>query len=231
VINRYTISAGSEALSERFSAEMSSHYKPRYNAAPSQLLPVLTSEQPEGFSWFYWGLSPDRSRNKAISERIINRRTEDLLKKPAYGKSLAGHRCLIPADGFYFWKQVGKKTQVPYRAVLPEKSIFGIAGLWEEFETEKGEINHTFSMITCPATSALTGIIDRVPMILNEAGEKIWLKSPYESEARRLITESVNVSLDYYSVSPAIEQESKDLPSMLLHTAPADQFGNLTLFG
>ena len=231
MINRYTISAGIEALSGRFSAEMSTHFKPRYNAAPSQLLPVLTSEHPDGFSWFYWGLSPDRSRNKAISERIINRRTEDLLKKPAYGKSLAGHRCLIPADGFYFWKQIGKKTQVPYRAVLPEKNIFGIAGLWEEFETEKGEMHHTFSMVTCPAPPSLSGVVERVPMILNESGEKIWLKSPYETEARQLISETVDLNLDYYSVSPAIEQEAKDVPSMLLHVPPADQFGNLTLFG
>ncbi|MFZ9981739.1 MAG: SOS response-associated peptidase [Cyclobacteriaceae bacterium] len=231
VINRYTITSDGEALSDRFSAEISSHYKPRYNAAPSQLLPVLTSDQPEGFSWFYWGLSPDRSRNKAISERIINRSAEDLIKKTAYLKSLAAHRCLIPADGFYFWKQVGKKTHVPYRALMQEKSVFGIAGLWEEFETEKGEIHHTFAMITCAAPQGLSGIIERVPLILTETEEKIWLKSPYESEVKKLLTEFRDWNFDYYSVSPAIEQEARDLPSMLLHTPPADQFGNLTLFG
>lgn len=230
MINRYTITATGEAIAKRFSAEINDYYRPRFNAAPSQLLPVITSEHPEGFSWFYWGLSPDRSRNKSISERIINRRKEELLTKPAFRKSLPGHRCLIPADGFYFWKQLGKKTQVPYRAVLPEKSIFGIAGIWEEFETEGGELHHTFSIVTCQTTT-LSGVVERIPLILNEAGEKTWLQTNSEAEISQLLTEAEETSLNYYSVSPAIEQEAKDLPSMILHSPPADQFGNLTLFG
>jgi putative SOS response-associated peptidase YedK len=230
VINRYTVTVTGEALAKRFSAEISDHYRPRFNAAPSQLLPVITSEHPEGFSWFYWGLSPDRSRNKSISERIINRRKEELLNKPAFRKSLAGHRCLIPADGFYYWKQVGKKTQVPYRAVLPEKTVFGIAGIWEEFETEAGEMHHTFSLVT-RQTTTMAGSIERVPLILNEESEKIWLQSNSETEVIQLLDRSDDSKLDYYSVSPAIEQETRDLPSMILHTPPADQFGNLTLFG
>lgn len=231
MINRYTLTAGQEDVISRFTAELGDHYKPRFNAAPAQLLPVLTSEAPQGFSWFYWGLSPDRSRNKSISERILNRRAEDILSKPAHRKSLVKHRCLIPADGFYFWKQLGKKTLVPYRVVLASRSLFGMAGIWEEFENEMGETQHTFSLITAAAPSSMIGSLERMPFLLNNDQERIWLHSTSDKEIENVLRSSPEFALEQYSVSPAIEQENKDLPSMVIHTPPADQFGNLTLFG
>lgn len=231
MINRYTLTGSREEVSKRFAAELNEHYKPRFNAAPSQLLPVLTSDAPKGFSWFYWGLSPERSRNKSISERILNRKAEDLMNKPAYRKSLKKHRCLIPADGYYFWKALGKKTMVPYRVVLSGRPLFGIAGIWEEFETETGEHHHTFSMITTISSEMTSGQGDRIPLMLSPEQEQIWLHSNSEAEFELILTSIKDFPLEQYSVSPAIEQDSRDLPSMILPTPPADQFGNLTLFG
>jgi len=231
MINRYTLTCSREAISERFTADLSDHYNPRYNAAPSQLLPVLTSDAPKGFSWFYWGLSPERSRNKSISERIINRKAEEIPAKPAYRKSLMNHRCLIPADGYYFWKHLGKKTMVPYRVVLTGRPLFGIAGIWEEFETEAGEIHHTFSMITTAAASVSADQTDRMPLLLTPEEEQLWLHTRSETELESILSKAAEFSMEQYSVSPAIEQDTRDVPSMILPTPPADQFGNLTLFG
>ena len=108
--NRYSITATSDQLSTRFQVDIPpAFYKPNYNAAPSQLLPVITSDSPQGVSLFYWGLPPERAQNKSISERIINLRAEAIQEKAIYKKSLRAHRCLIPADGYYTWKQLGKK--------------------------------------------------------------------------------------------------------------------------
>lgn len=231
MINRYTLTVERQDIVNRFTADLGEHYRPRFNAAPAQLLPILTSNAPQGFSWFYWGLSPERSRNKSVSERIVNRKVEDILHKPAHRKSLIKHRCLIPADGFYFWKALGRRTLVPYRVVLSNKSLFGIAGVWEEFETEGGETQHTFSMITISAPSSMAGSVERIPFILSEEQEHSWLHCETDNELEQILRSIQEHSLDQYSVSPAIEQDSKDLPSMVLPTPPADQFGNLTLFG
>lgn len=231
MINRYTLTGSREEVSARFTAELNEHFKPRFNAAPSQLLPVLTSDAPKGFSWFYWGLSPERSRNKAISERILNRKAEDILGKPAYRKNFQKHRCLIPADGYYFWKSLGKKTMIPYRVVLSGRPLFGIAGLWEEFETETGEHHHTFSMITIVPSAIMSGQGERIPLILSTEQEKVWLQSNSEADLELILTTRTDYPMEQYSVSPAIEKDSSDLPSMILPTPPSDQFGNLTLFG
>src|SRR5690606_9547141 len=90
-------------------------FQPKYNAAPTQLLPLITSASPEGISTFYWGTSPEWSKNKTLSEKIINVRAELIQEKVSLRKSLMKGRCIVPADGFYAWKQAGKKTHIPYR--------------------------------------------------------------------------------------------------------------------
>jgi putative SOS response-associated peptidase YedK len=123
-------------------------YTTRYNAAPTQLLPVITHESPEGFSFFYWGSAPQWAKNKTLAERIINTRAELIQDKPVFKKSLMRSRCIIPADGFYAWKKVGKKTSIPWRFVLKSKKIASFAGIWEEYDDSEGQAYHTFTLIT-----------------------------------------------------------------------------------
>ncbi|HWA35330.1 MAG TPA: SOS response-associated peptidase family protein, partial [Cyclobacteriaceae bacterium] len=117
MIDRYSITTSAESIGERFSVDVPDFYKPKYNAAPTQLLPVITSSSPGGVSLFYWGTSPEWSKNKLLGEKIINTRAENFADRPSLKKALRKNRCIIPADGFYGWKKVGKKTAIPYRFV------------------------------------------------------------------------------------------------------------------
>jgi len=229
---QYTLTATPEALGARFKTMVPEWYRQRYNACPAQLLPVVLSEQPGGLSYFYWGLSPERSRNKTVSEKIYCRKAEDLLIKPLYKKVIRTHRCLIPADGFYLWKPLTKKTSVPYRVTIPAFGLFGFAGLWEEFEDEKGEVRHTFTIITVAATGKVSELHERIPLILPPALEEVWLSpSSGEDDIRVILETTTDWEPEVYSVSPAIEDAGLDLPSMILPAPASDQFGNLTLFG
>ena len=92
MLDRYSIAATSQKLAERFSVDVPEGYTPRYNAAPSQLLPVITTDNPEGISFFYWGIAPEWAKNKSISERIINLRVEQLSERPITLKNLKKSR-------------------------------------------------------------------------------------------------------------------------------------------
>jgi putative SOS response-associated peptidase YedK len=230
--SRYSITAASDQLSSRFQVDLPpAFYKPNYNAAPSQLLPVITSDSPQGVSLFYWGLPPERAQNKSISERIINLRIEILQEKAIYKRAMKTHRCLIPADGYYTWKQLGKKTTIPYRVMRKDKALFAFAGIWEEYESEAGENQHTFSIITVPANNMLSGISERMPAILNTDEERVWLNNQAtEAELLSILKSYPEDSLEFYTVSPRVNSIQNN-DSTLTRPAPAaDQHGNLTLF-
>ncbi|MFD2037598.1 SOS response-associated peptidase [Belliella marina] len=229
---RYSLNKSKTELEERFQAEMLGDFKPRYNIAPTQLLPVLTSESPKGFSFFYWGITPDFAKNKPVSQKLINARVETINQKISFKSSFEKRRCLIPADGFFEWKRIGKKTKTPYRFTLLDEGLFSFAGIWEEFENEKGELNHTFLILTTEPNGLVKDVYERMPVILTKENEKKWL-DPYTSEEDllKMLKPYQAAEMLSYSVSPLVNQVLNDTPSVLKKTSPTDQFGNYTLFG
>lgn len=230
--SRYSIIAKAEDIASRFAVDIPpAFYKPNYNAAPSQLLPVITSDSPQGLSLFYWGLPPERSKNRTITERIINLRAETIHEKPVFKKVLRSNRCLIPADGYYEWKRIGKKATIPYRVTRKDRALFAFAGIWEEFEDESGDSQHTFSVVTVPGNSLTAMIHERMPCILSREAEGLWLNSKTaEPNLLSLLIPYPADLLDLYTVSPRVNSIQYN-DSLLIMPAPAaDQHGNLTLF-
>ena len=231
MIDRYSITASADQVSGRFSVDVPEFYTARYNASPTTLLPVITSNSPQGVSLFYWGTAPEWAKNKTLSEKFINLRGEHFGEKPTLKKTLRTQRCLVPADGFYGWKKVGKKTNIPYRFVLKSGDIFSFAGLWEEFEDTEGNQIQTFMIITIPSDNLVSIIQERMPVVLSRASEKIWLeKSSEEEQLMAILSTSETKAMSYYPVSPRISEKDIDVPSLIIPTPPADQHGNLTLF-
>ncbi len=228
--SRYSICVTADQLASRFSIEVSPAYKPRYNASPTQLLPVITNTGSQGLSFFYWGLPPQQAGNKPLSEKVLHVQAEKIPEKPVYRKMLAQRRCLIPADGFYEWKKIGKKTSIPYRYVLQKNEVFSIAGLWEEYENEEGEQFHTFSMITCPSNELVAMTFERMPAILHRDLEREWLSGAAPGLLEGMLKAFDPGKMDGYTVSPRISQVDADDASLIRPAPPADQYGNLTLF-
>ena len=232
MVERYSISASPADLSDRFeSIEVTDNYKPRFNAAPSQLLPVVTNEHPNGFSFFYWGTIPKWSGKRAISRKLINAEKKEIIEKPTYRKALESKRCLIPADGFYAWKTVGKKSRIPHRFILSNSQPFFMAGLWEEYQDDTDEIIHTFTVITLPSNDLIAPISENMPAILTDQQAKNWLNQHNSIESLlSMLATLPTEQMGMYTVSPMIDSQQLDLPSMIQPAPPVDQFGNYTLF-
>jgi putative SOS response-associated peptidase YedK len=115
---------------------------------------------------------------------------------------------------------------------LANDEAFSFAGIWEEYENDKGEINHTFLILTTEPNRLVSEVHDRMPVILAKDDEKKWLDK-YSSEAnllKMLTTYSADDMLNY-TVSPMVNQVQNDSPGIIRKTSPMDQFGNYTLFG
>lgn len=229
---RYSLSKSKIDLEERFQAKMLADFKPRFNIAPTQLVPVITSDSPKGFSFFYWGITPDFGQNKPVAQKLINAKAETVHEKISFKSSFQKRRCLIPADGFFEWKKLGKKTKIPHRFTLREEELFSFAGIWEEYESMSGEIKHTFLILTTPPNELVEEVHDRMPVILTRENEKKWLdKYTGEKELQTMLQTFPAELMLSYPVSPLVNSVQNDSPGIIRRTSPMDQFGNYTLFG
>lgn len=229
MVDRYSLTVGADKLQAFFSIDPHGHEKPRYNAAPAHLLPVITLGS-AGLSHFYWGTAPEWSKNKPIGEKIINVRVEQMNERPTLKKQLKKSRCIIPADGFYSWKKIGKKSAVPYRIELKTKGLFAIAGVWDEYDDEEGNMIHTFMMITVPSNGIIAGITDRMPAILAKDEIGLWMNAEATEDQLMSCLHTSDGSFESFSVSPRIADPNADDATLIIPVPPADQHGNLTLF-
>lgn len=229
--SRYSIATTAEKLEKRFNIEADERFQPRYNASPTQLLPVITSESPQGFSFFYWGMSPPFSKDKTLSSKFYNSKSETIAEKQSQKNALLTRRCLVPANGYYEWKQLSKKSKIPYYVALQTQDPFAFAGIWEEFEDEHDETVHTFSIMTTAANKTISSIHDRMPVILTADSEKIWLdeKSSFEN-LMQVLSPYPSEKIFLHTVSSRVNSLANDGPELIKPAPASDQFGNYTLF-
>src|SRR5688500_17165674 len=103
---RYTIHAEVEELVRRFLlGRPPARAWERYNVAPSQTVPIITAvDGRPALTEAKWGLVPAWSPTAGTQHKMINARAESLQTSRVYRSLLRGHRCLIPARGFYEWR-------------------------------------------------------------------------------------------------------------------------------
>ena len=82
---------------------------PRYNIAPTDpVLAIRPNEKGQREAGrLRWGLVPGRWAERRSGPPLINARAETLMRQPAFAESFRERRCLIPADGFYEWRDDG----------------------------------------------------------------------------------------------------------------------------
>src|SRR5262249_978172 len=172
---RFTITTDPDKLAKRFGIEIGSEpWRPRYNAAPTQDLPVILNEAPRKFERLRWGLIPSWATDPAIGNRMINARAETLAQKAAFRSALRKRRCLVPADSFYEWKKL-PKGKAPMRVTLKDQEPFGMAGLWETWRDPADGVVRSFTIITTEPNELVAPMHDRMPAILLKEDEHIWL--------------------------------------------------------
>jgi putative SOS response-associated peptidase YedK len=184
---RYRLSARHLDGMERWLRTAFPEFAPRYNIAPSQEVPVVrTGEQGYELAMLRWGLVPYWAKDPRTGYRMINARAETLAAKPAFRSAFSRRRCLIPADGFYEWKQTDGGKQ-PYDIRMKDGGPFAFAGLWERWRSAAGESVESCSIIVTEANELVRPIHDRMPVILAPESYALWL-DPEVTKAEPLQT-------------------------------------------
>jgi len=221
---RFSSSSKPEQIKKEFkvAVEDPAIFKPRYNIAPSQMIPVVLDRTGERIvAQLKWGLVPSWAKDALIGSRMINARAETLMEKPSFREAYKSRRCIIPASGFYEWQRAEKGAKQPFYFYLTNKEVFGFAGLWEEWLDKKsGESLETCTIITTEANDVLKPVHDRMPVILKAADYDEWLdtKEANTDKLQKLLAPYPPDEMSSHAVSRAVNSRTFDSPELIVNS-------------
>ncbi|MDT3417110.1 putative SOS response-associated peptidase YedK [Brevibacillus aydinogluensis] len=214
---RFTLVSDPISLQYRFTlSSIPFDLQPRYNIAPSQNIYAIISldDGNRRIGELRWGLIPSWAKDERIGHKMINARAETLTEKPAFRNLINRKRCIIPADGFFEWKQTPRGKQ-PMRILLKSGELFAFAALYDTWINRAGQKVHTCTIITTQPNELVRDIHDRMPVILqNQAAESIWLDRKVQDTEilQSLLTPYPADQMTAYPVSPVVGNPKIDEP-------------------
>ena len=145
---------------------------------------------------------------------LINARGESVNDKPAFRNAMRRRRCLVPADGFYEWKDEGGRKR-PYCVRPKDGGPIAFAGLWETWMGPNGEEMETAAIVTTHANRELASLHDRMPVIVPPEAFDLWLdcRNVDAATATALLAPAREGLLEAYEVSPAVNRVANDEPA------------------
>jgi putative SOS response-associated peptidase YedK len=163
-----------------------------------------------------WGLVPSWAQDEKIGYKMINARAETLTEKPAFRRLIERKRCLIPADGFYECKQTEKGKQ-PMRITMKNGEPFGFAGLYDTWAASDGRKVSTCTIITTQPNELVADIHDRMPVILRQEDEDLWLdRERFDPDLlRSLLVPYDDTEMRTYPVPTLVGNPKNDVPECI----------------
>ena len=209
---RFTMNKSHEEVTAQFAVQESLFTAtPRYNIAPSQTVAVVLEKGGRCLEGLRWGLIPSWSKDPKMGHKMINARGETLGQKPAFRSAYKRRRCLVPTSGFYEWQKQGSQKR-PMFIHLPERPLFGMAGLWEEWQGADASIVRTLAIITVEANPFMETIHHRMPAILSPEDETMWLDPTLEDTRtlQELLKPHSSEGMAAYEVSKHVNSPAND---------------------
>lgn len=214
---RFVVAVDPNVIQQEFNLTSVEGLTPSYNVAPTQYAPVITNEHPKELSFYRWGLVPSWAKDISVGNKMINARADGITEKPSFRTALKRRRCIVPVSGFYEWQKGEGKTKTPMYIQLKDTEVFGLAGLWEIWNSPDGDELRTFTIITTDANDFMESIHTRMPVILPKADYAKWLdpKEVPGSTLEPLLKPFDPRRMTAYEVSRAVNTPSINEPDLI----------------
>lgn len=180
---RFTQTQSVPKIMQEFAvAQVSCDLGPSYNIAPTQKVAVIITDEVKQLVPVRWGLIPSWAKDTFVGSKMINARAETITEKASYRNAFKKRRCLVVADGFYEWQNLGG-TKRPVYIRLKTGKPFGFAGLYEVWNSPEGEAITTCTIITTDANEIMKPIHERMPVIIPKQDEDTWLDAATQDQS------------------------------------------------
>ena len=176
-----------------------------------------------------WGLVPSWAKDPSIGNRMINARVETLADKPAFARPFAARRALLPADGYYEWQARPEEAEGPRRRhpkqpfwIHPaDGDVAALAGLYEFWRDPSKPDDDpdrwlvSVTVVTRPATEAMSAVHDRQPLVLPRDTWDAWLDPAVGADAAQGLLRRDPPHLVATPVSTQVNAVGNDGPALL----------------
>lgn len=207
-----------------------SDYRPRRNAAPSSLLPVVISQDGRRIlTLMRWGLVPSWAKSIKIGYSTFNARAEDIETRPAFRNAWkTGRRCLVIADAYYEWRKSDKQ---PFAVALGNRGPMIFAGLWDLWHDrsalDKGPVR-SFAIVTTQANEQVKPVHDRMPALLAADRWAAWLGETATTEGEiKAMLEPYRGSMLFWPVDKRVGNVRNDSPDLFASSSDLQLNGKL----
>lgn len=152
------------------------------NVAPTEQVPAFLAErgQPLVTRLARFGINLTGSSSGKKRPPLLNART-DSLRRGSFKTMLANRRCVIPAEGFYEWREEDGGKQ-PYFFARKDGKPVMFAGIWDYSEV-KGDTVPSFAILTDEPNELVAPYHDRMPVVLDDAEQWLDLDVPLDAVA------------------------------------------------
>jgi putative SOS response-associated peptidase YedK len=215
---RFDLHLPKELLAEIFGISIVQDLQPRYNIAPTQQIVVIRS-YPDGskhLDLLKWGLIPSWAKDSNIGSSMINARSETVDVKPAFRTALKHRRCIIPANGYYEWREVAGSKH-PLYVKLKDNNLMMFAGLWDHWKFPDGEVIESCTILTTTTNDLIKPLHDRMPVILDPKDIDFWLDTQItDPEQLKSLFKSFSSELmDMYPVGDKVNLPRNDSSDLI----------------
>ena len=228
MVNRYTLSNIS-FISKTFKID-DKNIESIYNAFPTKKLPIITLEN-NNVKFEYWGSTDKFSKNNTLANRLINVDFNKAEKSNIISTQFKLDRCLIPCDGFYFWKNFSKKEKTPYYFKYTKEKLIYCVGIRETFQDFSGNSFKYFYFLTDQSSQKWIKFTPKIPILFDITYLDIWFsKTTSINKISSFINPIKFDDFNFYTVSPYFENNNRDDISLINPSNNLNQYGNYSLF-
>jgi putative SOS response-associated peptidase YedK len=168
----------------------------RINVSPTMTVPMIyRTEENLCLAPARWGLAPFWWNVAKLPNRTFNVRSEEVGTQAMWRRPASSSRCLVPALGWYEWKEVERidpgtgelrLARQPYLIQRTDREPIAFAGLMSGRNLEGGTPEFTYTILTRDAVGATAAIHARMPIVLPKEAESAWL-DPEMTDAATVI--------------------------------------------
>ena len=186
-------------------------FRSHFSIAPGSTNPVIVVHGRAEAVMMQWGLVPHWAKDITATHRPIIARAEGLAERPMFRDLVRMHRCIVPASGFFEWKQE-KWRKIPFYIHVKDDPVFAFAGLYDVWRNPAGMILETYTIITTAANGLMAPIHHRMPAILRQDDEIRWLSRDLlpADEMHRILAPYPPEGMDAYPVSERVNDPAAD---------------------